>query len=93
MNFRIGLSFFENNIDPNQLASEVLPHAESIMSFTTGIIGNQMFNSYRLNESIKYSTALLFSIMCTVNSEIFVRTLFSRNFAYAKFRENETLAK
>ena len=29
----------------------------------------------------------------TVNSEIFARTLFSRNFAYAKFRENETLAK
>ena len=29
----------------------------------------------------------------TVNSEIFARTLFSRNFAYAKFRENKTLAK
>ena len=28
-----------------------------------------------------------------VNSEIFARTLFSRNFAYAKFRENKTLAK
>ena len=27
----------------------------------------------------------------TVNSEILVRTLFSRNFAYAKFRENKTL--
>ena len=26
-------------------------------------------------------------------SEIFVRVLFSRNFAYAKFRENEILAK
>ena len=28
-----------------------------------------------------------------VNLEIFERTLFSRNFAYAKFRENKTLAK
>ena len=26
----------------------------------------------------------------TVNSEIFARTLFSRNFAYAKFREKKT---
>ena len=26
----------------------------------------------------------------TVNTEIFARTLFSRNFAYAKFRENKT---
>ena len=31
--------------------------------------------------------------LCTVNSEIFARTLFSRNFAYAKFRENKTLTK
>ena len=29
----------------------------------------------------------------TVNSEIFARTLFSRNFAYAKFHENKPLAK
>ena len=29
----------------------------------------------------------------TVNSEIFERILFSRNFAYAKFRENKILAK
>ena len=29
----------------------------------------------------------------TVNSEFFARGLFSRNFAYAKFRENKTLAK
>ena len=28
----------------------------------------------------------------TVNSKIFARTLFSRNFAYAKFCENKTLA-
>ena len=35
-----------------------------------------------------------FQIGSTVNSEIFARTLFSRNFAYAaKFRENKTLAK
>ena len=29
----------------------------------------------------------------TVNSEIFARVLFTRNFAYAKFRENKILAK
>ena len=29
----------------------------------------------------------------TVNSEIFVRVLFSRNFVSAKFRENKTLTK
>ena len=29
----------------------------------------------------------------TVNSKIFASALFSRNFAYAKFRENKTLAK
>ena len=29
----------------------------------------------------------------TVNSEIFVRVLFLRNFAYAKFRESKILAK
>ena len=29
----------------------------------------------------------------TVNSEIFARVLFSRNFAYAKFRENIALTK
>ena len=29
----------------------------------------------------------------TVNSEAFARTLFSRNFAYAKFRGNKTLPK
>ena len=29
----------------------------------------------------------------TVNSEIFARVLISRNFAYAKFHDNKTLAK
>ena len=29
----------------------------------------------------------------SVNSEIFARVLFSRNFAYAQFRENKVLAK
>ena len=32
-------------------------------------------------------------ILSTVNSEIFARVLFSRNFAYAKFGENKNLAK
>ena len=33
------------------------------------------------------------SDLVTVNFEIFARVLFSRNFAYAKFRENKTFAK
>ena len=35
------------------------------------------------------------AILCyyTVNSEIFERVIFSRNFAYAKFRENKIFAK
>ena len=36
---------------------------------------------------------LEFHITLTENSEIFARVLFSRNFAYAKFRENKILAK
>ena len=31
--------------------------------------------------------------MTTVDSEIYARVIFSRNFAYAKFRENKILAK
>ena len=31
----------------------------------------------------------VYDIKTTVNSDIFARTLFSRNFAYAKFRENK----
>ena len=39
-------------------------------------------------------TVLLNSLeVFTVNSKIFARTLFLRNFAYAKFRENKTLVK
>ena len=33
------------------------------------------------------------TVPCTVNSEIFARVLLSWNFAYAKFRENNILAK
>ena len=40
-----------------------------------------------------YSSDLTLSASDAVNSENFARTLFSRNFAYAKFRENKTLAK
>ena len=39
------------------------------------------------------SFIVLFICLSTVNMEIFERVLFSRNFAYAKFRENEILAK
>ena len=41
----------------------------------------------------KFARFLLLACVYTVNSEIFVLTLFSRNFAYAKFGENKTLAK
>ena len=43
-------------------------------------------NTYVLNQCMH-------NINPTVNSEIFARVLFSRNFAYAKFRKNKTLAK
>ena len=33
------------------------------------------------------------SDLCTINSKIFARVWFSRNFADAKFRENKTIAK
>ena len=33
---------------------------------------------------------LCVSMLATVNSEIFARVLFFRNFAYAKFREKKT---
>ena len=38
---------------------------------------------------VSRQTCLLFPHFSTVNSEIFARVLFSRNFAYAKFRENK----
>ena len=51
-----------------------------------------MFSGYTERKDIEipknYNSQLI-----TVNSEIFARTLFSRNFAYAKFREKKTLAK
>ena len=39
------------------------------------------------------SATSLTTIIGTVNLEIFARVLFSRNFAYAKFRENKNLRK
>ena len=40
---------------------------------------------------VSYSKQAL-ALPDTVNSETFARTLFSRNFAYAKFREKKALA-
>ena len=37
--------------------------------------------------------AMMAYILFTVNSEIFARVLFSRNFGYTKFHENKILAK
>ena len=42
---------------------------------------------------LRKSMVLSFFVSYTEKSEIFARTLFSRNFAYAKFLENKTLAK
>ena len=43
--------------------------------------------------SIGHSWASMQENLTTVNSEIFAKLYFSRNFAYVKFRENKTLAK
>ena len=44
--------------------------------------------SFLFKTSFPYTCSII-----TVNSEIFARVLFSRNFAYAKFRGNNTLSK
>ena len=52
------------------------------------------FNGYRHDEMTKDLNLNSNSTdYCTVNLEIFARVLFSRNFAYAKFRENKILEK
>ena len=56
------------------------------MFFNFEIIVNFSFNGGDVPRSPSYG-------VCTVNSEIFARVLFSRNFAYAEFRDNKTLAK
>ena len=56
----------------------------------------QYHPKYRTNrpEQIVLSQIrLLLRVYTNVNSEIFVRVLFSRNFAYAKFRGNKILLK
>ena len=50
-------------------------------------------NISRTTETQTISDRLSFRMFATVISEIFARTLFSRNLAYAKFRENKTLTK
>ena len=50
---------------------------------------------YNLQAAEYHATTLLgnffTTLVTTVNSEIFTRVLFSRKFAYAKFRENNIL--
>ena len=53
-----------------------------------GYLGEQKQNVSRKMRKGTQETGII-----TVNSEIFARFLFSRNFAYAKFRENITLTK
>ena len=50
-------------------------------------------DSYNLIHGINRILSYLIFDPYTVNSEIFARVLFSRNFAYAKFHEYKTLAK
>ena len=48
----------------------------------------------RFNEKQHINETVLLNVRNdTVNSEIFVRVLYSRNFAYAKFRENKIVAE
>ena len=51
----------------------------------------------RADASCRKCTAIVLVFLShrsiTVNSEIFAKVLFSRNFAYAKFREYKVLAK
>ena len=49
----------------------------------------QNYSASRVNCSVSPMSMFYHS---TVNSGIFARVLFSRNFAYAKFRENKILA-
>ena len=63
-----------------QLACSLLQTAEGNIKNLNFSDDNQVFQNYKIT-------------LFTVNSEIFVRVLFSQNFAYAKFRENDILAK
>ena len=45
------------------------------------------------DDTIRLEVAHDAAVHDTVNSEIFTRVLFSRNFEYAKFRENKILTK
>ena len=45
-------------------------------------------NNVKMSRNMEFPNMWHFD-MNTVNSEIFARTLFSQNFAYAKFRENK----
>ena len=52
------------------------------------------FISYkRVFEKSKFESSTVYAVQITVNSEIFARVLFLRNFAYGKFCENKILAK
>ena len=55
--------------------------------------GAQIISSPSLQQDLQKLTWIPLSMDITVNTEIFGRVLFSRNFAYAKFRENKILAK
>ena len=72
--------FWGKSENPNQLRNQLIMHVRNIF-----IIATSFRNTLR---------ALVFPLIHdTVNSETFARDLISRNFAYAKFRENKTLAK
>ena len=69
-------------------------------TFIRQMIRSNLFGYYRIPTKILllsflplYLIDLLLMLHSTVNSEIFSRVLTSRNFAYAKFRENKTLEK
>ena len=72
----------------NALTSARLEPAASrsrVKHSTTEPLSSSMYSLYSM-----YSLHSLYSLH-TVNSEIFAMVLFSRNFAYAKFRGNKIL--
>ena len=71
-----------------------------VFYFTNGILGQVWYlivsipDLCTLTYFVVISGLLMeYRMICTVNSEIFARVLFSRNFAFAKFREIQILAK